>query len=48
MRAENFGALGFLVQKLVHLGDGAVVSDDGEAVVVHVEDEVLAHDCQAD
>ena len=28
--------------------DGAVVGHDGEAVVVHVEDEVLAHDGQAD
>ena len=45
---DDLGALGFLGQELVDLGDGAVVGDDGEAVVVHVEDEVLAHDGQAD
>ena len=30
------------------LDDGAVVRDHGVAVVVHVHDQVLAHDCQTD
>jgi hypothetical protein len=41
-------ALGFVGQEGVDLGNGAVEADDGESVVGHVEDEVLAHDGQAD
>jgi len=41
-------ALGFVGQKAVNLGDCAVEGDDGEAVVSHVENEVLAHDGKAD
>ena len=48
MRADDLGALGFVGEEVVHLGDGAVEDGDLEAVVVHVEDEVLAHDGQAD
>ncbi len=48
MGTENLGSLGFLGQKLVNLLDRAVVGHDGEAVVVHIEDDVLAHDGQAD
>src|SRR5882724_9654210 len=33
---------------MIHLLGGAIVGDDGEAVVVHVHDEVLAHDGQSD
>jgi hypothetical protein len=44
----DLAPLGFLGEELVHLGDGTVVGDDGEPVVVHVEDEVLAHDGQPD
>ena len=40
--------LACVVEELVHLGNGAVEADHGEAVVVHVEDQVLAHDGQAD
>ena len=43
VRADDLGALGFLVEEIVHLGDGAVESDHGEPVVVHVENEILAH-----
>ena len=46
--AENLRALGLVGEEVVHLRGGAVVGHDGEAVVVHVEDEVLAHDGQAD
>src|ERR1043165_4740336 len=48
MSADDVSAFGFLVEKVVHLRDGAIESDHGEAVVVHVEDEVLAHDGEAD
>ena|SRR5438477_9075915 len=48
MRADDVRAFGFLTEKLIDFGDGAVEGDDLEAVVVHVEDEVLAHDSQAD
>ena len=48
MRADDFGALGFVGEEMVHLLDRAVERDDGEAVVVHVENEVLAHDGQTD
>ena len=37
-----------VLQEVVHLGGGPVVGDHLEAVVVHVEDEVLAHDGQPD
>jgi len=40
--ANNLGALGFVGQEVVNLGDGSVVSADGEAVIVHVQDQVLA------
>ena len=43
MGADDLGALGFLVEEVVHLGDGAVVGGHGEAVVVHVQNQVLAH-----
>ncbi len=48
VRADDVGALGFVGEEIVHLGDGAVEGHDGEAVVVHVQNEVLAHDGQAD
>ncbi len=48
MGAENPGALGLVVEEGVDLGDGAVVGDDGEAVVVHVQDKILTHDGQTD
>ena len=41
-------ALGRVVQELVHLGDRAVEGDHGKAVVVHVQNQVLAHDGQTD
>ena len=47
MSADDLRALRLLGQELVHLGDGSVERHDGEAVVVHVQDEILAHDGQA-
>ena len=46
MRAEDVGAFGFVGEEVVHLGDGAVEGDHGEAVVVHVQNQILAHDGQ--
>ena len=46
MRADDMGAFGFFGDKFVHFGDGAVEGDHRVAVVVHVEDEILAHDGQ--
>ncbi len=48
MRADDLGALGGVIEKIVHLGNGAIERHDGEAVVVHVQNEVLAHDGQSD
>ncbi|MCG3778535.1 MAG: hypothetical protein JW388_1256 [Nitrospira sp.] len=48
MRADDLRAFGFVGEEVVHLLYGAVVGHDGEAVVVHVEDEILAHHGQAD
>ena len=41
-------ALGLVGNEAVDLGDCTVESADGEAVVGHVQDQVLAHDGQAD
>jgi hypothetical protein len=39
----GFGlTLGLVLQEVINLGGGAVVSDNGEALVVHVQDQVLA------
>ena len=45
---DGFPALGGVVQEFVDLGDGAVVRHHRIAVVVHIEDQVLAHYCQTD
>ena len=41
--ADHLAAFGFFLEEVVDFGDGPVERDDGVAVVVHVEDEVLAH-----
>ncbi len=46
VRADDLGAFGLVGEEIVHLGDGAVEGDHGEAVVVHVQNQVLAHDGQ--
>jgi hypothetical protein len=43
MRAKDTGAFCFLIEEFIHLGDGAVESGHSESVVVHVQNEVLAH-----
>jgi hypothetical protein len=48
VRADDLGALGLVGEEVVDLGNGAVEDGDFEAVVVHVEDEVLSHDGKAD
>lgn len=48
MGANDIGAFGAFAQELVHLGDGPVVGRDHEPVIVHVQNQVLAHDGQAD
>ena len=48
VRAHHLRPLGFVGQKVVHLGNGAVEHGNFEAVVVHVEDKVLSHHCKAD
>lgn len=45
--ADNGLALGLVLQEAVDLGDSSVESHDSEAVVSHVEDQVLTHDGQA-
>src|SRR5262249_22662775 len=46
--ADDVLAPGPAARELVHAGGGAVEDGDGEAVALHVQDEVLAHDGQAD
>ena len=48
VRADDLGALGFVGEEVVDLGDGAVEDRNFESVVVHVEDKVLSHDGKAD
>jgi hypothetical protein len=45
--ANNALSLSLVLEELVDLGDGAVESNDGVAVVGSVEDQVLAHDRKA-
>ena len=45
---RTFVPFASLARKWSTFSDRAVVGHDGEAVVVHVEDQVLAHDGQAD
>jgi hypothetical protein len=47
MSPENFRAFRFFREEFIYLGSGAVVGHDSVAVVIHVQDEVLAHDGQA-
>ena len=39
-------ALRLTGQKLIHFGSRPIVGHDGETVVIHVEDQILTHDCQ--
>lgn len=44
----DLGAFCFIGEEIIDLADCAVEDTDLESVVVHVEDEVLAHDGEAD
>ena len=46
--ADDVGAFGFVGEEVVDLGDGAVEDGHFEAVVIHVENEVLTHYGKAD
>ena len=48
MGAEDACSFGLFGEEFVHFGDGAIKGDDDVAVVVHVEDEILAHHSQPD
>lgn len=48
VRADDVRALCAFAEELVDLFDGPVVGGDDEAVIVHVQYQVLAHDGQAD
>merc|ERR1719234_1794540 len=48
MSPDNLGSLCFILEKIVDLLRCSVVGAHLEAVIIHVEDEVLAHDGKAD
>ena len=47
MRAKHLGALGFVGEEVINLVGGTVVDDDGKTVVIHVQNQILAHDGKA-
>lgn len=44
----NLCSFRFIVQEVVHFAGGAIVRTHDEAMIVHVENEILAHDGEAD
>jgi hypothetical protein len=46
--ADDVGAFGFVGEEIVDFGNGAVEDGHFEAVVIHVENEVLTHHGKAD
>ncbi len=48
VRADDLGAFCGAIQKFVNFGSRPVIGDNGVAVVVHVHDQVLSHDCESD
>jgi hypothetical protein len=48
MCADNLSALGFIGDKLVNFRNGTVEDGNLEAVVIHVKNEVLSHNGEAD
>lgn len=51
LKLESVGelpTLGLILEEAVDLGDGTVEGNNGEAVIRSVENQVLAHDSQAD
>lgn len=47
-RPDDLGALGLVLEERLDLVGGAIVGAHDEAVVVHVQDEILAHHRQPD
>src|SRR6185312_603322 len=45
---DDIGTFGLVADELIDFGDGAVIDRNFESVVVHVEDQVLAHDGESD
>ena len=45
--ADNGLSLGLVCHEMIDFGDSSVESNNGEAVVSHVENQVLTHDGQA-
>jgi hypothetical protein len=48
MGADDLGAFGFVGEEVVDFGDGTIEDGHFEAVVIHVEDEILTHYGEAD
>jgi hypothetical protein len=48
MRAHHLRALGLIGQKIVHFRNSAVEHRDLKSVVIHVQDEILSHNGEAD
>jgi len=47
MGSDNGFALGLILEEAIDLGDGSVESNNGEAVIRSVENQILAHDREA-
>ena len=48
VRADDLRALGFVLDEVVNLGNGSIEHGHAEAVVVHVQNQILAHHREAD
>ncbi len=48
MRSDDVGAGRRPIHEFIHFARRPVVDGDGEALIIHVQDQVLSHDRQAD
>ena len=48
VRAHDLCAGRFLLDEIVYFGDGSIKHTHAITVVVHIQDQILAHDSQAD
>src|SRR6516165_10656829 len=48
MRSQDLCSFGFFVQEFINLRYSAIKGDHGEAVVVHIQNQILPHHGQAD
>jgi hypothetical protein len=44
----NLRTFGFIGQELIDFRSGPVIDADLETVIIHIEDQVLSHHCEAD